>query len=211
MATTVTVTAVYVNRDWHEYQNTPVYAYSANTTSSSVIPMTWTGTTAHAVGTYGSPTTIVANSKLIWDGTVLQAGSIATPSTVIYGSADYTMMLGSKTVGEYGGIELVANQTSNDPLGMITWHNVASSRGDTVVGAIYVDRYSGGNAGYMHFEVADSAAQFTTSYSMYQYSHVWAMGYDSDLTVMRLTNDGLTVAGNVIGGFHMAHIQNLFW
>ena len=173
MATNVTVVSSYVNPDYFQGKDTPFYVYGGVSVPS--LSTIWTGATEYGIGTYVDPNTIRAWDNLSWDGTVLQAGDIATPSTVIFGSADYTFMLGSNEVGEYGGIELVGNQTSDARVCGVSFHNEAAAQGDKIIVDLYAERDDSDNYGALVLDVYGSGSLFN-SYRAERTAHRWWAG-----------------------------------
>ena len=122
----ITVTESFANPD-HFGEKSGAVFYSSVPGGT---PMVWVGTTADAVGTYGSPTSIVAEEFLRFsDADTLWIGSCSAH----YESGSYTAVIGSTTATEYGQIEFVGNQTTNLPVGVITWHNVAAAQADKII------------------------------------------------------------------------------
>ena len=142
MATDVTVLTAYVNDD---YFGDPSAGYPFSGTGSGGTTMVWIGTTTNAVGTYGSPTSIVAEEELTFDAGHLFVG----PLIATYGSVPYSFTIGSDTLGEYGEIELVSNRDSvGEILGRISWRNEDSAHAEKLSVSVWADRALTGGAAF---------------------------------------------------------------
>ena len=106
----VTVVEAYVNSDYFQGKNTPVYPYIG--AGSGTTRMQWSGDTANALGTYGGVNTIIAQQNLLFDGTYLHTGAsginiggpslgtrFANISREADGSLSHTQLIHSNTAG----------------------------------------------------------------------------------------------------------------
>ena len=155
MATNVTVTRAYVHDKYYEEGG----SFSQQSTIAKVgASMSWIGSTANAVGTYGGTSAITAQQflRFIPVGTTAGELIVGTP-TEAYGTNLFSATIGGIASGDVGQLELVGNTTTNTKLGGISWHNVASIAADKRVAEIYASRDDDDDVGSITVVLGDAA------------------------------------------------------
>jgi len=117
-------------------RNSPIYVYSKYPTSGTggVGGLSWSGSTANAIGTYGGTTIIVAEPNLRYDAGDLFLGD----ASASYNNYSFNAVFGGTSAGNLVGLELIGHQTSNATVGSISFHNVASTLTDKKIIEIFL-------------------------------------------------------------------------
>lgn len=121
--------------------------------------------------------------------TMLEAPDVEIGGITAYGSADHAATIGSTTLTELGGIELIGNQTSVARVGQITFHNTAATQSDKKVAEIYGERGSTDNTASVKTRIADTTgASMDLAYAMDAAAHTL---YIEGTETLYLTSSGL--------------------
>ncbi|MCK5016203.1 MAG: tail fiber domain-containing protein [Candidatus Peribacteraceae bacterium] len=128
----VTVSRLFIDKDFYGTLNAPVYAYSRPTGGGATTDkgITWLGGVAYAIGTYVDADTIQANPGLLFDGSALYAGTagidigggslgtrFADISREADGALSHTQIVHSNTggIGNRGDIVYRSGGTGGSP------------------------------------------------------------------------------------------------
>jgi hypothetical protein len=141
--------------------------------------LSWSGTNANGVATYGSSSTVVSEDNLEFNGYDLMVGTPTSP----YFSYTHEIVVGSASSTSTGWIEVVGYQISDTTVGGISWHNAAAAQTNKMIASIEVERYNDNDRGKMTIAVSADDGTMDDVWTVYNNTHQWHINGTTELVL----------------------------